>query len=82
MKALTYMLGLVLVSFEFVRGYSVGAPPEACANIYPEGHDEMTRSRDTENVPFRLNLSELDRSFGGTLYYTPGTRYTSNCMHN
>jgi len=70
-----FCLNLLLL-ITLVGTNPTGAPAEACTNIYPVGHAEIAASQDLRSNPFHLDLSDLDRSNGGTLYYIPQRTYT------
>ena len=70
------LLMIVLALFERSQSYSTGAPAEACNNIYPIGHANDTESQDLSSNPFHLDFSDLDHSYGGSVYFVPGQSYT------
>ena len=62
---------LVAVTATTVLGFPSGAPPLACPNIYPVGHN-TTNNTANGTIPFTVNTSSL------TNYtYTPGAQHAS-----
>lgn len=76
------ILFTMMITFHRVaQAYPTGAPAGACADIYPVGHATYADSQDLGSNPFRLSLSELDHSRGGSVYYVPARNYTSGYNH-
>ena len=76
-----YSIVFTLIGFKTAQAFPTGAPAAACADIYPVGHATNADSQDLGSNPFRLNLSELDHSYGGNVYYVPARTYTSEYIY-
>ena len=63
-----------LIGFRIAQAYPTDASAGACADI---GHVTNADSQDLGSNPFLLSLSELDHSYGGSVYYVPARTYTS-----
>ena len=73
---LLFTILLALLAPATVHAFPTGAPAEACVDIYPVGHAETAVSQDLGNNPFQIDLSHMDHSHGGSVYYVPGRAYT------
>ena len=67
---------LLLSAVGTVHCRSTGAPPAACADIYPDPVDHAGSSQELSTNPFQLSLSDFDETNGGEFYYVPGQQYS------
>lgn len=70
-RKMTALLGLIcILNLAPVFSYPKGAPAQACVNIYPAGHINVTRDLNHTGEAW-LNLDSFK---GGS--YIPGNKYT------
>ncbi len=80
MTVVHYFVNIVAVFAVAANALPEGAPAEACAEIFPVGHSDITNeANDPMDSPVVLDLSAF-RTENGTSYYYPGWEYASECI--
>lgn len=79
MKAVIYTIVVAILckGFEEVVALSAGAPSSACANLMPNPTSHGAQPQSSA-VPYSIDLSPFNNSYGGYEYY-PGQTY--NCKN-